>query len=72
MRKALEKDGWTVTHNPLRLRYGCRELLLDLGAERDERKIAVLVEEFEGVSEWDGLVKAVREIKPKLVGRSPQ
>jgi hypothetical protein len=52
VRNALQKDGWTVTHDPLILAVGKTELLIDLGAERllaaeraDER-IAVEVKSF--------------------------
>lgn len=31
---ALEADGWTITDDPFRLRYGDRKLYVDLGAER--------------------------------------
>lgn len=33
VRRALEKDGWTITHDPLRLRVGVRDLYVGLGAE---------------------------------------
>ena len=32
--KAMEKDGWVITHDPYRLAFGNVELLADLGAER--------------------------------------
>jgi hypothetical protein len=31
---ALQLDGWTVTHDPLRLKVGDRDLLVDLGVEK--------------------------------------
>ena len=31
---ALKTDGWTITHDPLTLRVGDRDLHVDLGAER--------------------------------------
>ncbi len=34
MRRALERDGWTITHDPLRLRWGAKDLYVDLGAEQ--------------------------------------
>ena len=34
VKKALIKDGWTITHDPLRLRWGTDLLYVDLGAER--------------------------------------
>ena len=32
--QALQADGWTITHDPLLIRYGDRRLFIDLGAER--------------------------------------
>jgi hypothetical protein len=32
--QALRSDGWTITHDPLPMRYGDRRLFVDLGAER--------------------------------------
>jgi hypothetical protein len=34
VRHALEKDGWTVTHDPLTLRVGADRVHIDLAAER--------------------------------------
>ena len=31
---ALHADGWTITHDPLALSYGGKDLFVDLGAER--------------------------------------
>ncbi|MEM9219056.1 MAG: element excision factor XisH family protein [Cyanobacteria bacterium P01_F01_bin.150] len=52
VRHALEKDGWTITHDPLLLRYELGNLYIDLGAEkvlaaeREGQKIAVEVKSF--------------------------
>lgn len=52
VKKALIKDGWTITHDPLRLRWGTDLLYVDLGAERlltatkKDQKIAVEVKSF--------------------------
>ena len=49
VRTALEKDGWTITNDPLTLEIGERSLFVDLGAEKilaaekQGRKIAVEV-----------------------------
>lgn len=65
VRRALVNDGWTITHDPLRLRWGVRDLYVDLGAERllaaekGERKIAVEIKTFGGPSVVDDLEKAV-------------
>ncbi|GAB3571913.1 hypothetical protein GCM10027578_30990 [Spirosoma luteolum] len=55
--KALEKDGWVITNDPLFLKFGDRKLYVDLGAERNtiaaERsgeKIAVEIKSFLSVS----------------------
>jgi len=32
--RALTADGWMITHDPLSLSYGGRDLYVDLGAER--------------------------------------
>ena len=52
VRKALEKDGWTITNDPLGLKWLGRTLQIDLGAERiiaaekGAEKIAVEVKSF--------------------------
>lgn len=57
VRKALERDGWTVTADPLVLKIGRRNMFVDLGAERiisAERgatRIAVEVKSFLGESD---------------------
>lgn len=43
---ALQKDGWTITHDPYRLRYGIADIYIALAAEKAERKIAVEVKSF--------------------------
>jgi hypothetical protein len=65
VKKALIKDGWTITHDPLVLKWGFKDLYVDLGAERllaaekEGRKIAVEVKSFVGESEVDDLEDAV-------------
>jgi hypothetical protein len=34
VRRALEADGWRITHDPLSLEYGDAAFEIDLGAER--------------------------------------
>ncbi len=52
VRIALEKDGWTITDDPLTLRIGKRDLFVDLGAEkliaaeREDKKVAVEIKSF--------------------------
>ena len=56
VKKALEKDGWKITHDPYRLRYGIVDVYIDLAAEKtiaaekEGRKIAVEVKSFIGAS----------------------
>ena len=49
--RALQKDAWIITHDPLTIPYGKTELLVDLGAEmlaaeRDGKRIAVEIKSF--------------------------
>jgi hypothetical protein len=52
VKKALEKDGWIVTHDPYRLRYGIVDIYIDLAAEeaiaaeKEGLKIAVEIKSF--------------------------
>ena len=56
VRKALIKDGWTITDDPLTLKFGTTELYVDLGAEKvlaaekAGQKIAVEIKSFLGKS----------------------
>ncbi len=65
VKRALLRDGWTITHDPLILKIGRKDLFVDLGAERllaAERKgekIAVEVKSFVGDSEINDLEKAL-------------
>ena len=43
VRKALVSDGWTITHDPLRLRWGKKDVYADLGAERFVGRLKLLV-----------------------------
>jgi hypothetical protein len=62
---ALQKEGWTITDDPLTLRVGLRDVFVDLGAEkllaaeRDGRKIAVEIKSFisqSPVKEWESAI----------------
>ncbi|MCX5935260.1 MAG: element excision factor XisH family protein, partial [Pseudanabaena sp. LacPavin_0818_WC45_MAG_42_6] len=33
-KQALIKDGWTITHDPLHLRWGRKDMYVDLGAKK--------------------------------------
>ncbi len=65
VRTALDKDGWTITHGPLIIRWGKRDLYIDLGAEKiiaaekDNQKIAIEIKSFVGKSSIDDLEKAL-------------
>ena len=65
VRNALEKDGWTITHDPLTLKVGVDRVHIDLGAERvlaaekGVRKIAVEIKTFNGVSQIADLEAAL-------------
>ncbi len=65
VRTALVKDGWHITHDPLTLRWGKKDLFVDLGAEKllaaekGEEKIAVEVKSFLGRSEVADLEQAL-------------
>ena len=56
MKRALLKDGWTITHDPLVLPFGTTSVFVDLGAElpigaeKAGRQIAVEVKSFLGLS----------------------
>ncbi len=65
VRRALVNDGWTITHDPLHLRLGTKDLYVDLGAQRflgaekGDRKIAVEIKSFASPSLMDALEKAL-------------
>jgi hypothetical protein len=66
VKKALQKDGWTITHDPYRIRLARRKnLSVDLGAERliaaekGLEKIAIEIKSFRSASEMKDLEEAV-------------
>jgi XisH protein len=65
VRRALERDGWDITDDPLRLVVGRRSVYVDLGAEqllgatRGAVRIAVEVKSFAGSSEVHDLETAL-------------
>ena len=65
VRRALQKDGWTITHDPFPLQIGKKRLSADLGAERlisAERglqRIVVEVKSFVGQSDVRDLEQAL-------------
>mgnify|MGYP001587366774 CR=1 FL=1 len=64
-KNALINDGWTITHDPLRLSWGGKDMYVDLGAEqvmaaeKAGRKIAVEVKGFIGLSEMAEIENAL-------------
>jgi hypothetical protein len=62
---ALIADGWKITHDPLRLELGSKDMYVDIGAEKllaaqkDQQKIAVEIKSFIGKSEVQDLRDAV-------------
>ena len=65
VRSALIKDGWTITDDPFRLRWGKKDYYVDLGAEEviaaemSGRRIAVEIKSFLGASIVDDMEKAL-------------
>ena len=65
VKNALIKDDWTITHDPLHLRWGNNLLFVDLGAERllsarkKDQKIAVEVKSFTSPSNIAALENAL-------------
>ena len=65
LRNALIKDGWTITHDPLRLKWGVKDMYVDLGAEqvvsaeKAGQKIAVEIKSFVGASELNDIENAL-------------
>jgi hypothetical protein len=57
VKNGLIKDGWSITHDPLKLDFGFTDAFVDLGAERllaaerGTEKIAVEIKSFAGSSE---------------------
>lgn len=62
---ALQKDGWTITHDPFPLQIGKKRLSADLGAERlisaekGMQRIVVEVKSFVGQSDVKDLEQAL-------------
>ncbi len=65
VKRALENDGWTITHDPFTLRFGRKRLYADLGAERliqaekEQQKIVVEIKSFVGLSDMHDLEQAL-------------
>jgi len=67
VRNALIRDGWVITHDPLTLKWGRRDMYADLGAEKmltaekEGSRIAVEVKSFVGASEIKDLRDALEQ-----------
>lgn len=65
VKRALKKDGWTITHDPFRLDIGEKSLAADLAAERlicadkGTRKIVVEIKSFVGPSDVRDFEQAI-------------
>lgn len=63
--RALQKDGWTITHEPLTVKVGETDLFIDLGAERfivaekANERVAIEVKSFIRLSAIQDLKEAV-------------
>lgn len=78
VKNALIKDGWTITHDPLRLKWGSKDMYADLGAEKllvaqkAEKKIAVEIKTFVSISEVNALENALGQylLYRSVIGRT--
>lgn len=65
VKNALIKDSWIITDDPLRLKWGSKDMYVDLGAEKlliaekKEHKIAVEIKTFTAISEVNALENAL-------------
>lgn len=65
VKNALRKDGWIITDDPLHLRWGKKDMYVDLGAEqiltaeKEGSRIAVEIKTFGSLSEIADLQKAI-------------
>jgi XisH protein len=80
---ALQKDGWTITHDPFKVRWKTRKLQIDIGAEKliaaqkDTEQIAVEIKSFIGANDLEDLYhapgqfilyrKALRKVEPQRI-----
>ena len=81
VRNALIKDGWAITHDPMRIQVGGVEMLIDLGAEKligaekNGDKIAVEIKSFvrpSAISEFHTAVGQYRNYYLALRSDEPE
>ncbi len=82
LKEALQKDGWTITHDSYFLMLGKRRGFIDIGAERNilaaqkgTEKIAVEIKSFLGFSDVDQFEDALGQYllyKPALADKEPE
>lgn len=78
--RSLQKDGWTITDDPLTFRVMNTDLLIDigaerlLGAERENQRIAVEIKSFVGKSAVQDLKEAAGQflLYEEALKRSPE
>lgn len=65
LKNALIKDGWIITDDPLHIKWGQRDMYVDLGAkkllaaQKAENKIAVEIKSFVSPSEIQDFKEAI-------------
>jgi len=81
VRNALEREGWTITHDPLLLQVGGVEMSIDLGAEiliaaeKEGQKIAVEVKSFvrlSAMNEFHGALGQYLNYRKALAEQEPE
>ncbi len=74
VKTALQKEGWTITHDPYRLSSGGAELFIDLGAEKliaaekEGKKIAVEIKSFLSASKISDFYNALGQFLTYKIG----
>lgn len=80
VKNALQKEGWTITHDPLTIRIGGIGIEIDLGAERllaaekGEDKIAIEIKSFirpSAISDFHAAVGQYMNYRKALGKREP-